>query len=1132
MATIKPTLKDPISPQSEKFEKDFRKTMVRSGLPQIRETGSLNEVDGLLTEKEQSLKKKIFSLAKMEALVFADPKLSAVYEDMAENGEEKYGYHYNETIQNMIFNDYVFNSPTYLQKYKMAIPKEKKRRDKSGINKLKKAGAEKMAQTGLPKQKTVSEEIDNEVTKVVFLVSEQDPKDPDLFAYFPEEIHNGEFRTVYSHIGQHSSAHPNYAKESRQATPEEYADLKAELEGIGYNLEVLNGMQESTSAGSAGGAAGYVGYAGPSAFSKKGDLSGDFKKNNRGNTGVAKPINKPISKVISISESKKNYITDPTPFKQYFEALNESSSISQGDGSGYYDTPLGFKDDVKNVSKQLDTDKELKDLDTVRTVMPGQENRAYGKHLPSGKNVSSAVAKPIPNNEIKKPFYEGGKVTSPFKVGGEKVSGSIIAKHSQPETMNEGYNPDMYSTEEDYKRLVQITKEKTGKGITKDHIPMLAGQALYNLAIKLAGQLLPFGWDDLPDINSMWDYIDENGGMTYDNLVAAVKEAVNDRLSEEGMGLDDLNEKAKSKAQQQFMGMVNAYKGGELSADDVSADIERAADSMSDKEVHDFASTKHKGLPDHVDETMGQPDIDYLVKGYEIINSGPNYDPAKAELFRSNLLQMDDAQAQQVSRTLDDMLRKMGYQNPQDVMNHQTNFNEDTQTMIQNNGTSMSNKAQATGDMSSEVPMGAQQTSGLNEEALSKERRFEMIKRIQDVAFNGSGGIPSADYLNKLSDEKLMKAFDNALKQDPAVKDKISSMFGLNESDIKLLEDINKELEAFSIHHDKLKLMSEDKKTTSQILNKRVTDENPKNFKKDFKDSDTKDVIDVEKELMWKDQQTDVGTDPQKLGADIEKAEIKTADMKSNEALKNVGDSTNNDGDEVPKRNLTTKEQEEVNLYRNGQHSLNYDNDPGERFVERMKADQGEFFEMGEKQKEFRKGAPSYNKDNTFVEDAQVDKMQFDKNVKEKGDKVAWNERMGLGSNVKLAESMVTGRYIDILGKRRLMEFRMGEVKEVKTLEEGTMQLNFDGLGNTYMNKTIDKKVVVNEGVVSIMESYKFYTDGKDIFSVKNPVQSLNESEVKEKPVVNEQMDKMKHLLGYKPEAYVDTKNVKKNRKF
>ena len=316
MTNFKPTLKDPMSPQSEKFEKDFKKSMVINA-PDVK----LNEVDNMLNEKEQSLKKKIFSLAKMESLVFSDPKLSAVYEDMAENGEEKYGYHYNETIMNMIFNDYVLNSPKYLQKYKMSIPKEKKRRDKSGINQLKKAGEKKMTQSGLSKlQKTDVSEANEPITKVMFLVNERNPEDPDLFAYFPDDVHHGEFRTGYSQIGQHSAVHPDYAAESREATPEEYQDLKAELENqVGYNLEILNGLRESTSAGSAGGAAGYVGYAGPAAWSTKGDLSGDFK----GKKKLTDPKAKPISKITTISESQ--YLIDPSGFEKYVQKLNEEA---------------------------------------------------------------------------------------------------------------------------------------------------------------------------------------------------------------------------------------------------------------------------------------------------------------------------------------------------------------------------------------------------------------------------------------------------------------------------------------------------------------------------------------------------------------------------------------------------------------------------------------------------------------------------------------------------------------------------------------------------------------------------------------------------------------------------------------
>ena len=55
---------------------------------------------------------------------------------------------------------------------------------------------------------------------------------------------------------------------------------------------------------------------------------------------------------------------------------------------------------------------------------------------------------------------------------------------------------------------------------------------------------------------------------------------------------------SQSKAQQRFMGMVHAVQKGDMEAP--SKEIEKAADSMTDKAAKDFASTKHKGLPNHV----------------------------------------------------------------------------------------------------------------------------------------------------------------------------------------------------------------------------------------------------------------------------------------------------------------------------------------------------------------------------------------------------------------------------------------------------------------------------------------------------------------------------------------------------
>jgi len=56
-----------------------------------------------------------------------------------------------------------------------------------------------------------------------------------------------------------------------------------------------------------------------------------------------------------------------------------------------------------------------------------------------------------------------------------------------------------------------------------------------------------------------------------------------------------LTEKAKSKAQQRFMGMVYAAKKGEKAA---SPEVAKAAKGMSKKEAKKYASTEHEGLPE------------------------------------------------------------------------------------------------------------------------------------------------------------------------------------------------------------------------------------------------------------------------------------------------------------------------------------------------------------------------------------------------------------------------------------------------------------------------------------------------------------------------------------------------------
>ena len=1036
MAMFKPTLKEPMSQQSKTYEKDFKKGMTTQNAP----TMNMNETDGLLSEAEQSLKKKIFSLAKMESLVFADPKLSVVYDDMAENGEEKYGYHYNETIMNMLFNDYILNSPKYLQKYKQAIPKEKKRRDKSGINQLKKAGEKKMGQSGLGALKP---------TKV----------------------------------------------------------------------DEVGDVIESTTAGSAGGAAGYVGYAGPSAWAKTGDLSGDFNGKKKSTDPKAKPIGKPISTAFALHET--NYLTDPSGFEKYVnegsfnnfdEAKKEAQRISREEGVTQHVNSIN--DNVFEISDWFDDETTVasfefgrplrEDVNSLKTenyredtfnrnhnrqgfasIMKWESN--VGDILEDKYNLPNKMVYDILMREtgLLQKYFNSGK--SPDDIASVLVVKYGNSNQGQEPNINENYS---ISNPEPMKQIGWITLPKYkyggvsvfnipenddfGKRSGADYIMASPYENEYKVVSdgdnKYHIEQNPRFWQRYIKIDTETNKLiamDDSEKFKYLGKFKDVKIDPNNnwsRNSDTYRFWDEIEKLRKSGASFEFNGkpIFNNQNNNDNMSEDLNNDnskgdlieyyipewaistlINGDDSGMEDDDINKLNSFIQDVVNEYgnanfiVDDIEGNDNLGFKHRN-DIDNLGSNV--YRLYIKPSNVSE----------NGLPQHNKKPAFSN--------TNIKEDTQTMIQNNGTSMSNKAQAVGDQGNGLPMGMQASGGLNE--------------------------------------------------------------------VDLFEEINKELKAFSIHQDKLKVMAEDRKPSALVLRDRVGSENEKNFKSDFKNSDTKKVIDIEKELQWKDQQTNVGDKPQKLGADIEKQAIKTANMKGDEHLKNVGNSTNDKGDEITKRNLTTEEQDEVNLYRNGLHSPIFDNEPDKRYEDRMKADMGdEIYDQRNKQIAFKGKAPMYNKDPQPVEDTTAKKVQFDK------EQTGWNERLGINEK-SLKESMITGRYIDILGKRRLIEFRLNETMTLKSAA-GLFKLDFTGLGNTYLSKTIDKKVVVNETVVKMMETHEFYTDGEVIFNVKNLAQNINENtNVTAKSLLNEEVEKMKHLLGYKPQSYISTQSVKKNRGF
>jgi hypothetical protein len=998
---FKPTIKKPVGKLSKNFEKNFDSTMAKYNV-------KLDEADSLLSEVEQSIKKKIFSLAKMETLVFSDPKLTSVYEQMAENGEEKYGYHYNETIMNMIFNDYILNSPKYLQKYKMAVPKKKKRRDKSGINQLKKAGEETQSKVGeIPKFKPA--------------------KNP---AYKPEE------------------------NESTGA-----ASSGAFSPSLGYQQKAVD---ETTGAGSSGA------YAGPAAWSKSGDLSGDFKKSGKG-SGRANPIRKPIWQGGSVI-AESNYLIETNGFEEFFNMLNEAD-LSIDSREEKIDFISNNSDAYGNETKNMSN----KDINTIDGDM---KTHTWDKANLSTMEENNSIDEEAKSKAQQKLFGMAHAVQkgelSPSKVGGAVKK---IANTVDPTDVEDFASTKHKGLPEKKKKINEVLSLHD----VVEYVSDRNGENVFNMG------------------GDRWQFV--NAKYPNGKIDIGVYRYGTDLVYDYSRWQEEMNIQESNINENMKKNIINEARINELIQIAENAQISRTAPNhplvAKFLEIHpDYTDANWKGISEILEkmEELGEsfddvnfintveymlgtiaPDfLEFINQNKEIpqpnmseeMNFYQNLDPKQAIEkagmdYNLAMKQGNQGQAEKIAGNLKSKLSISNYNWQQDPRALEI-IGEDSQSMVNPSQMTMANKQQPAGDQPSGLQMGMSSTSG--------------------------GG---------------------------------SAMEEANE---KLFKEINEELEAYSIFHNKLKIMAEERKPSSLIMKDRLGDENKANFKKDLNQSGTKEIIDIQKELQYKDQQTEIGDDPQKLGQDIEDTMIKKT---KGQSFENVGDSANDKGNEIPKRNMTSDEQHSVDMMRNGQHSLVYDNKPNQKFEDRMKADMGDkIYDMRQEQMEYKSHQSMYNKDAQPTEPTAVKTTQYDKN------KSKWNDENGL------SESMITGRYEDLLGKKHIIDFQLKEAVELTTPSDtarqtGLFELDFTGFGNKYISRTENYKVSVNESVDSIISANKFYTNGKEIFVIKNKAQVLNENaKIESKPVVNEQVDKMKHLLGYKPNNFTNTINVKKNRGF
>jgi hypothetical protein len=96
------------------------------------------------------------------------------------------------------------------------------------------------------------------------------------------------------------------------------------------------------------------------------------------------------------------------------------------------------------------------------------------------------------------------------------------------------------------------------------------------------------GPDDIAVLERLMDEAFADGNNALGNAIQGVLEKMDS-------GEKQVDEKAVSKKQQRFMGMVHATQKGEKAP---SKEVAKVAKSMGKKDAEDFAATKHKGLPE------------------------------------------------------------------------------------------------------------------------------------------------------------------------------------------------------------------------------------------------------------------------------------------------------------------------------------------------------------------------------------------------------------------------------------------------------------------------------------------------------------------------------------------------------
>jgi len=300
------------------------------------------------------------------------------------------------------------------------------------------------------------------------------------------------------------------------------------------------------------------------------------------------------------------------PKKQSDEKSYDTDALGKAFGIGKPPKkPIGApskKHTLKDWIEYVEENVHLNEAEQV-TIQPAQQNTQVIKQ---GDKTLGTVTNPQLAAQIKQSIGKGEMTLS-----GDELEEGVLDSMADFFRVNKTITPDRL------RKMYSTVDNAGGAYSSNPNVPMSA-KFLWNAVGAIAnkqGIQRPTNPDDQM-LNAAWNLVkssksdpfayDKSGlsktmqkigqtaiakkGTHYESIEESTNGDGALRLQGQNMN-HPMNEKALSKAQQKFMGMVHAAQKGEKPASKAVADV---AKTMSKKAAKDFAATKHKGLPEKV----------------------------------------------------------------------------------------------------------------------------------------------------------------------------------------------------------------------------------------------------------------------------------------------------------------------------------------------------------------------------------------------------------------------------------------------------------------------------------------------------------------------------------------------------